>query len=931
MMVENRKTSFLFAENTPYIEDLYESYLADRQSVSPQWQAYFAALGQLPAVDGSDRADVTHRAMIEQFAAQAKMPPSAARGSAAVSSRKQFAVQSLVAAFRQIGARRADLDPLRWSPSTPLAELTPAFYGLGDADLQTQFSNVDTYFSDAGTTSLKDLLGALKQTYCGTLAVETTYLADSAQRQWWKMRMESSKARPQLTDEQRRRILERLTAAEGLEKFIGNRYVGQKRFSLEGGESLIVLLDEVIRNGASHGLKTIVMGMAHRGRLNVLANTVGKPASELFDEFDGKTAHLLPAGDVKYHKGYRSTASTPDGEVEVVLSFNPSHLEFVNPVVQGITRGRAELHGAAGQKAVLPIEIHGDVAMSGQGIVMETMNLGQTKGHGNGGTLHIVINNQIGFTTSDPREARSTFFCTDIAKMIEAPVLHVNADDPEAVVAAVRMAIEFRTMFQRSVCIDLVCFRRHGHQEQDTPDITQPMMYRSITGHPGVRSIYAQQLVADALVSVQQVADYENAYRDYLATPVDPDSGAKDFPPPAPVPRPVLAKLDMDGMHALARGLTDIPDGYQLHPLVAKVITARREMASGAKPLDWGMAVHLAFATLLASKVLVRLSGEDSERGTFSHRHAVLNDQRRTVRGAGKYIPLQHVGPEQGVFAVNNSILSEAAVLAFEYGYACVRADSLVIWEAQFGDFANGAQVVIDNFIAAAASKWGMHNGLTMFLPHGQEGQGPEHASARLERYLQLCAEENIQVCQPTMPAQLFHLLRRQVTQTGRKPLVVMTPKSLLRHPSVVSSLEDLVTGQFQEVLADTGDAAADAAIEKMIVCSGKVYFDLAEYRRKQESGGVAVVRLEQLYPFPAAGLQAQLARYGALKKVVWCQEEPRNQGAWKIIEEDLRNLLPAGATLQDVTRAASASTATGFLSVHLEQQARLAAAAFAA
>jgi 2-oxoglutarate dehydrogenase E1 component len=797
--------------------------------------------------------------------------------------------------------------------------------------MNAQFSTAGTYFSDAESATLKDLVAALEQTYCGTLAAEYMYLADPAQRQWWQMRLESSRAKPQLTPDQRRHVLERLTAAEGLEEFLHSRYVGQKRFSLEGGESLIVLLDEAIRHGAAHGLKGVVLGMAHRGRLNVLANTVGKPARALFDEFDGKTARLLPAGDVKYHKGYSGVASTPDGEVEVVLSFNPSHLEFVNPVVQGIARASAELLGEQGQRAVLPIEIHGDVAMSGQGIVMETMNLSYTKGHGTGGTLHVVINNQIGFTTSDPRETRSTFYCTDIAKLIEAPVLHVNADDPEAVVAAVRLAVEYRATFQRSVVIDLVCFRRHGHQEQDTPDITQPLMYRSITRHPGARSIYAQKLVADGLLTPPQVADYEGAYRAHLEAQSDEDIEASAFPAPAAAARSELAALRLEDMRSMAQRLTEVPDGFQLHPLVGKLMAARREMAGGTRALDWGMAEHLAFGSLLAQGVAVRLSGEDSERGTFSHRHAVLNNQRRTVRGEGKYTPLEHVAPEQGAFSVNNSILSEAAVLAFEYGYASVRDDSLVIWEAQFGDFANGAQVVIDNFIAAAASKWGLHNGLTMFLPHGQEGQGPEHASARLERYLQLCAEENIQVCQPTLPAQIFHLLRRQVSQPERKPLVVMTPKSLLRHPKAVSQLEDLVNGKFQEVLADAGSPGDDGRIEKAIVCSGKVYFDLLEHRRTHEIDGVAILRLEQLYPFPAAALAAELARYDRLQKLVWCQEEPRNQGAWKAIEEDLRKALPAAVSLHDACREASASTAPGYMSVHLEQQSRVVAGAFAA
>jgi 2-oxoglutarate dehydrogenase E1 component len=937
MMLQNRKTSFLFGDNVPYIEDLYESYLADTSSVSAEWRGYFAALQSVPAVDGSDKADVAHNAVIDKFAAMARHPRPAGDAHPMAFARKQIAVQSLIAAYRMVGSRQADLDPLRWSPKPPLPELTPAFYGLTEADMLSPFSTEDSYFSDADSLTLKEIVAALYQTYCGTLGAEYMYLADAAQRQWWQMRLESARARPDLTADQRRHILERLTAAEGLEKYLHKRYSGQKRFSLEGGEALIVLLDELIHRGAASGLKTMVLGMAHRGRLNVLVNTVGKPPRALFDEFDGKTARLLPAGDVKYHKGYSGTAATADGDVEVILAFNPSHLEIVNPVVQGIARGHGELQGEHAQSAVsavLPVEIHGDVAMSGQGIVMETMNLSYTKGHGTGGTIHVVVNNQIGFTTSDPSETRSTFYCTDIAKLIEAPVLHVNADDPEAVVAAVRLAVEYRSTFGRSVVIDLVCFRRHGHQEQDTPGITQPLMYRSIAGHPGARSLYAQKLVSDGLVSPQQVADYENHYRDYLAqqAEVEPEADLHAAPGSASAAATsgiTLTAPTLEQIRTLAQRVTDVPEAYALHPLVNKVVTGRREMASGARALDWGMGEHLAFASLLAQGMNVRLSGQDCERGTFSHRHAVLNNQNRAVRSEGKYTPLNHVAPQQGIFTVNNSILSEAAVLAFEYGYSSVRDDSLVIWEAQFGDFANGAQVVIDNFISAAAAKWGQQNGLTMFLPHGQEGAGPEHASARLERYLQLCAQDNIQVCQPTTPAQFFHLLRRQASPLDRKPLVVMTPKSLLRHPEAVSSLEQLADGHFNEVLADSG-SAKDSKITKVILSSGKVYFDLLEQRRAHGHEHVALLRLEQLYPFPAAALAKELGRYKNLKQVVWCQEEPRNQGAWKVIEEDLRAVLPAAASLHDSSRAASASTAPGYASLHLEQQAALVAQAFA-
>ena len=897
MMLQQRQSSHLFAENVPYIEDLYESYLSDPASVPDEWRGYFRAVQTLPASGDADIA------------------------------RKQQALQALVAAYRMVGTRQADLDPLRWSPTPPLAELTPAWHGLGEADWQAPISTAGTYFSDAPMLPLKELATALHETYSGTLGAEFMYLADPTQRQWWQQHLEASRAKATLTAEQRRRILERLTAAEGLEKFLHTRYTGQKRFSLEGGESLIVLLDEAIRHGAVQGIQRMVLGMAHRGRLNVLVNTVGKPPHMLFDEFDGKTAFLLPAGDVKYHKGYSGSVATEHGDVEVQLAFNPSHLEIVNPVVQGMARAHAEQMDVLESGGVLPVEIHGDVAISGQGIVMETMNLSGTKGHGTGGTLHIVVNNQIGFTTSDPSETRSTFYCTDIAKLIEAPVLHVNGDDPEAVVAAVRLAIEYRMTFKRSVVIDLVCFRRHGHQEQDTPGITQPLMYRAVATHPGVRSMYAQKLVAEGLLSSADVAALGTAYRDYLselpaAAAAEAQADAHAVAPPAATQAPSLEQL-----RALAQQLTVVPSSYALHPLVAKVIGSRQEMADGSRALDWGMGEHLAFASLLAQGVNVRLSGQDSERGTFSHRHAVLNNQNRTVRDEGKYTPLNHLSPEQGRFTVNNSILSEAAVLAFEYGYSSVRSDSLVIWEAQFGDFANGAQVVIDNFIAAAEAKWGQHNGVTLFLPHGQDGQGPEHASARLERYLQLCAQDNIQVCQPTTPAQMYHLLRRQALTVPRKPLVVMTPKSLLRHADAVSTLEELAEGRFQPVLGD--EQADPAKVKKVIVSSGKVHIDLLDFRRSHQADEVALLRLEQLYPFPAAELSRELARYPHAVELVWAQEEARNQGAWKAIEEDLRAVMPVGVTLRDSSRAASPSTAPRNMALHLEQQTRLVSKAF--
>ncbi len=931
MMMRNRKTSFLFGGNAPYVEEQYETYLADPATVSDDWRGYFDALQGTPALDGSNAGDVPHGPVVSRFVELARQTRTDGRPEHDVLgfARKQVAVQALISAYRMVGTRNARLDPLRWTAPLPMAELNPAYHDLTAADMNTKFSMSGAWFSEQDET-LGDLLQALKETYCGTLGAEFIHLADPGQRDWWSMRLESSRAKAKLDKGDRLHILERLTAAEGLEKYLHARYVGQKRFSLEGGESLIVLLDELIAYGATHGVKSSILGMAHRGRLNVLVNIVGKPPAALFDEFEGKTANLLPAGDVKYHKGFTGLLPTATGPAEVTLAFNPSHLEVVNPVVQGIARARADVLGL-GAGAVLPVEIHGDAAISGQGIVMETMNLSSTRGYGTGGTIHVVVNNQVGFTTSDPRDVRSSFYCTDIAKMIEAPVLHVNGDDPEAVVAATRLAIDFRATFGKSVVLDLVCFRRHGHQEQDTPTITQPLMYRSIASHPGVRALYAKKLVDEKILTSEDVAKYLHDYRERLdaAQSVEARKSAAQKNEEANWPQQLDGNVSriyyapplMDLVQKLALRITGVPEQYALHPLVGKVMAARREMAEGKRPLDWGMAEHMAFASLLSAGIDVRLSGQDSERGTFSHRHAVLHDQNRSNRAEGTYVPLHHVSDDQGKFSVTNSVLSEAAVLGFEYGYSVVRQNSLVLWEAQFGDFANGAQVVIDNFLSAGAAKWGQRSGVTMLLPHGQEGEGPEHASARLERYLQLCAEDNMRVCQPTTPAQMFHLLRMQAVLRDRVPLIVMTPKSLLRHPEAVNSLEELATGRFSEILVESLATEAAARIDKVILCSGKVYYELLERRRKAGKDNIALIRVEQLYPFPAKQISAQLERYPNLKRVVWCQEESKNQGAWRFVMEPLLDIVKAPAALRYVGPDAAASTAPGYKSMHIARQ----------
>ena len=868
--MQSQKTSVLYGGNVAYVEELYEQFLNDPAAVSEQWRSYFDSLR--PPLENGDRHvdDVAHAPIIEAFIQLARRNDRKASAIAAPDpdiARRQLAAQSLIASYRRVGARSANLDPLWWAPAAAIPELSPAYHGLSSVDL-TKKIELPGHAFWKGEASISDFLSALETTYCGALASEFMYLNDPVQRQWWIERLESTWAKPTLTPERKLRVLERLSAAEGLEKYLHARYTGQKRYSLEGGESLIVLLDELINHGAKKSVRHIVMGMAHRGRLNVLVNTMGKPAAALFNEFENKASHNLPAGDVKYHKGYTTRIATEQGDVNVELAFNPSHLEIVNPVVQGMARAQSEQYPASQRSNVLAVEIHGDTAISGQGVVMETLSLSYTKGYGTGGSIHVVVNNQIGFTTSDPQETRSSFFCTDIAKLIEAPVLHANADDPEAVINAVQLALDYRQAFGRSVVIDLVCFRRHGHQEQDTPHMTQPLMYRSVATHPGGRQLYANKLVASGLITNEHVLAVVQAYRDRMeaAQPAAPDETARAGSMTSP---DSCAHLNQDAylapsreqIKALAARIVDLPADLKLHPLVSKVTQARQQMAAGIKPLDWGMAEHMAFASILSAGRDVRLSGEDCERGTFGHRHAVLNPQNREMRGQGKYRPLDHIAAQQGKFTVINSVLSEAAVLGFEYGYTLGRPETLVMWEAQFGDFANGAQVVIDQFIASGAVKWGQHSALTLLLPHGQDGQGPEHASARLERYLQLCAQDNMRVCQPTTPAQFFHLLRRQALHSTPRPLIVMSPKSLLRHPKAVSTIEALSNGSFQEVIGESETTPAqERKVTRVIVCSGKIHYELLAHRRNLKAEHIALVRMEQLFPFPYEGQKSSTA-----------------------------------------------------------------------
>lgn len=942
MSQQDLSTSYLFGGNASYVEDRYEAYLNNPGSVSDDLRSYFDALQNVSAVDGSARRDVPHAPVIASFAERAKQGPvrTIADSSSAEMGRKRVAAQQLTGAYRFLGNNWANLDPLQRQERPSIPELEPSFYGFTDADMDLVFNISNTYFG-MENASLRDLLNALRDTYCRSIGAEFMYISDPAQKRWLQEKLESTRATPNFSAEKKKHILERLTAAEGLERYLHTKYVGQKRFSLEGGESFIASLDETIQRAGEQGVQEIVIGMAHRGRLNVLVNILGKMPQELFSEFEGKHADDLPAGDVKYHQGFSSDITTPGGPVHLSLAFNPSHLEIVNPVVEGSVKARMERRGDKERAQVLPVLVHGDAAFAGQGVVMETLNLAQTRGYSTGGTVHIVINNQIGFTTSDPRDSRSTLYCSDVVKMIEAPVLHVNADDPEAVVFATQIALDFRMQFKKDVVLDLICYRKLGHNEQDTPALTQPLMYKKIAQHLGTRKLYADKLMAQQIIATEEGDAMVQAYRDAMDAgkhAVDPvisnfkSQYAVDWLPflnrkwtdaaDTAVP---LAELKR-----LAARITVAPENFKVHPLVEKVLNDRAAMGRGEMNLDWGMGEHLAYASLVASGYAVRLAGQDAGRGTFVHRHAVLHDQNRERWDAGTYIPLQNVADNQAPFRVIDSVLSEEAVLGFEYGYSTAEPNCLTIWEAQFGDFANGAQVVIDQFITSGEVKWGRASGLTMMLPHGYEGQGPEHSSARLERFLQLCADHNIQVVQPTTAAQIFHLLRRQMIRLFRKPLVIFTPKSLLRNKDAGSPLSDLAKGSFQTVIGETDDKIDAQQVKRIIACSGKVYYDLLNARKERAQNDVAIIRIEQLYPFPHKAFAAELKKFPNATELVWTQDEPQNQGAWFQIQHNIFESMESGQRLAYAGRPASASPAVGYYDKHYAQQKALIETAFA-
>ncbi len=927
------RSSHLGGTNAAYIETLYEAFLDEPETVPDEWRSYFE---QLPMVEGVIGPDTPHSAVVNHFERLGKnrlkaKPEKVATSISTEHESKQMRVQDLVSAYRHRGHKKAHIDPLGMMERPTMPVLDLAYHHLSPADLDETFQTGSFHYGD-GSAKLADMVQALEETYCGAIGAEYMHIVDAGEQLWVQQRLESARGRPRYNSEQKRSILERLTAAEGLEKYLHRRYPGTKRFGLEGGESLIPMLHELIQRLGSHGIIESVIAMAHRGRLNVLVNVLGKNPSELFAEFDGHVALNEGSGDVKYHQGFSSNVMTPGGEMHLALSFNPSHLEIVGPVAEGSVRARQDRRRDYVGDLVAPIIIHGDAAFAGQGVVMETFQMSQTRGFKTGGTIHIIVNNQIGFTTHRQIDARSTEYCSEIAKMVQAPILHVNGDDPEAVVFATQLAADYRMEFRKDVVIDLICYRRRGHNESEEPMKTQPQMYQKIRSHPTTHTLYVDQLVNEGVVSRQEADAMTDANREKLesggnvALSIVHEPDSKLFVDWTPYlghdwEFPSDTTFDQTRFRELANRLGHLPEGFAVHRQVQKILEDRHKMAAGAMPVNWGFAEVMAYATLIDQEVPVRLTGQDVGVGTFSHRHAAHHNQKTGKR----IIPLNLLN-EEVTFDLYDSLLSEEAVLAFEYGYSTTAPNTLVIWEAQFGDFANGAQVVIDQFISSGETKWQRLSGLTMLLPHGFEGAGPEHSSARLERFLQLCAEHNMQVCVPSTPAQVFHMLRRQALRPTRKPLVAMSPKSLLRHKLAVSTLDELCNGKFHNVIGET-DGLDPAGVERLVICSGKVYFDLLEARREAGEDKVAIIRLEQLYPFPEEEFAGHIAAYPNIREVIWCQEEPMNQGAWYSMQHRLRRVILTqddSLYLAYAGREAYAAPAVGYASIHNEQQRQL-------
>ena len=932
--MRDTKSSALFSSNADYIEGLYESYLADPAAVPANWREFFDSISTAPNHITKDQ---PHTPVRKAFKIAAKYPvrhKTVTTGSPD-DHQKQVSVLQLINAHRFRGHQQANLDPLNQYQRPPVAELDPEFHNLTEVDMDATFNSGSLFAPNE--IPLREILRIVRTTYCGNIGAEYMHINETEQKRWIQSRLEESLSTPDFSLEKKHRILERVVAATELEEYLHTKYAGQKRFSLEGGESLIPMLDELVQEGGNASVEEVVIGMAHRGRLNVLINIIGKMPDELFGEFEGKISadtnlDDIQSGDVKYHLGYSSDIETSGGPIHLTLAFNPSHLEIIDPVVEGSVRARQDRRGDKARDQVLPILIHGDAAFAGQGVVMETFQLSQTRGYSTGGTVHIIVNNQIGFTTSDPLDSRSTLYCTDVAKLVQAPIFHVNGDDPEAVVFVAKLALDFRMEFKKDVVIDMVCYRRHGHSEADEPSATQPLMYQQIRNHQNVMDIYADNLLRKNVIEENTVNEMARDYVESLdsnksvAGPKASNVNMTHLINYSPYKGTswrdtVSTAITRQQLQHYTRAITTYPEQYKLHPTVKKIIENRIRMGNGESAMDWGFAETIAYASLLDSGHAVRISGQDSARGTFFHRHAVLHNQD----DGDTYLPLQHVSDEQANFLVINSILSEEAVLGFEYGYSSAEPRTLVIWEAQFGDFANGAQVVFDQFISSCESKWGRFCGVTVLLPHGYDGAGPEHSSARLERFLQLCARENLQVCVPSTPAQMFHMLRRQVLRPYRKPLIVMSPKSLLRHKLSSSSIEDLVNGEFNLVI-DEIDEIDKNDVTRILMCSGKIYFELLEARRGNGIENIAIGRIEQLFPFPTAEVRALIESYPNLEEVVWVQEEPKNQGSWYYMQSrgTMIGCLSDQHTFGYAGRFYSASPATGSMKLHIAQQKQL-------
>ncbi len=926
------KTGHLSGGNASYVEQIYDQFLQDPGSVPQEWRNYFESL---PQISDSRESDISHleiQKYFKELGKTSRFKPLLCDDAVVNSEHenKQVQVLHLISSYRVRGHQKARLDPLNLMRREQVPDLQLDFHGLSPVDYSTVFQT-GSLFIKKDKATLRELVEVLERIYCGSIGYEFMHIVDLSEKQWIQKRIEVHLGHPDFPVEVKKHLLERLTAAEGLEKHLDSKYPGTKRFGLEGGESLIPLVDELIQRSGSYGAKEIVIGMAHRGRLNVLVNTLGKNPADLFSEFEGRATYKS-SGDVKYHQGFSSNIMTPGGEVHLAMAFNPSHLEIVSPVVEGSVRARQDRRLDRIGSKVVPIIIHGDAAFAGQGVVMETFQMSKTRAYSTGGTVHIIVNNQVGFTTSKQEDARSTEYCTDVARMVQAPIFHVNGDDPEAVLFVTQLALDFRYEFKKDVVIDLICYRRRGHNETDEPSATQPLMYSQIRQQKTTRTLYADKLIAASLITEEEAEFLNTSYRKALDTgehvvkSLVKEPSVEMFVDWSPylghewTPH-YNTTIKLDTLQALARKLVKLPAGLTLHKQVQKIIDDRVQMAAGEKPVDWGFAETLAYASILTSGNKVRITGQDVGRGTFSHRHAVLHDQET----GDEYIPLQSIASEQRSFAIYDSLLSEEAVLAFEYGYATTTPNALIIWEAQFGDFANSAQVVIDQFITSGEHKWQRLCGLTMLLPHGYEGQGPEHSSARLERFLQLCAEHNIQVCLPTTSAQVFHMLRRQVLCPMRKPLVVMSPKSLLRHKETTSTMEELAEGTFQVVIGETDELPADK-VERIILCSGKVYYDLRQERRNRNINNIAIIRLEQLYPFPSDDLREAMKKFPNFNEVMWCQEEPMNQGAWYSSQHHMRRVsqeIKPDVPLTYAGRDASASPAAGYPALHAEQMRR--------